>query len=381
MKWKSLPVLALAAAVALALAAPAGAQILFDAQLSGEAEVPPNLDVETFGSCVGVLSGFPTPDPSFTVACDHNVEDAVMAHIHIGPPGVAGPIVFPFPDPLDIDATWDLTLDEAIRLLAGGYYVNVHSPAFPAGEIRGQLLPRQASADVEVVSFPLSGAQEVPPVATDDSGVCVATFDLAGLPEQGDLDIYCTHDVANPVAAHIHNGAPGVAGPIVIPFDDPTSPIVAEDVFLNPALAEALREGNLYVNVHTAANPNGHIRGQIVGCFASPTTLCLANGRFAVEVDFQTELGGGAAGDGVAVRETDNTGLFWFFEPTNLELLVKVLEACPVNGFRWVFFAGTTNVGFDLTVTDTVTGDSETYSNPDMTPAAPVLDTAAFECE
>lgn len=383
MKWKSLPLLALAAIATLALAAPAGAQILFDAQLSGEAEAPP-VPTDAFGACVGVLSDFPD-DPSFAIGCEHNVDDAIMAHIHVGPIGVSGPIVFPFVDPLDIHATWDLSVEEAIQLLAGQYYVNVHSPAFPAGEIRGQLLPKQSSESVRTITFPLTGDQEVPPVVTDDSGVCVVVFEqtVFGIDAEGVLDVYCAHDVDNPTAAHIHDSPRGVAGPIVIPFDDPRSPIVAEDLDLDVSLVSALFEGDLYVNVHTAENPPGHIRGQIDGCFSSPTTLCLANDRFAVAVGWATELpdGSNAGGDGVGVRETDNSGMFWFFEPSNLEILIKVLDACPVNGFRWVFLAGTTDVGHVVEVRDTVTGQVREYPNTDKEVTTPVLDTTAFACE
>lgn len=380
MKWKSPPFLAVAvlAVAALALAAPASGQILFDAQLTGFAEVPP-VNTTAFGSCTGVLTGFPDPDPSFHITCEHNVVDATMAHIHIGEPGVAGGIEFGLGDPDDIDETWDLSLDQAIRLLAGGYYVNVHSPTHPAGEIRGQLTARQTSAGgVETITFALTGDQETPPVATDASGVCVATIERAGLPEQGVMDLYCTHNVDDATLAHIHRGAVGVAGPPVIDLD-PTSPIVAEDIFLSPALADDLREGLLYVNVHSPEFPAGEIRGQITGCFGSTTVLCLANGRFAVQVDWETDLGGGGSGQGVAVEETDNTGMFWFFEPSNLEIMIKVLDGCVVNDHFWVFFAGLTNVGFDLRVTDTVSGEVRIYSNADETPVNPVLDTAAFD--
>jgi hypothetical protein len=369
--------LAALAVLALALAAPASGQILFEAQLTGFAEVPP-VATTAFGSCTGVLTGFPE-DPSFHIACDHNVANAMAAHIHPGFPGEENPPTFGFPDPNDIDDTWNLSVDEAIRLLGGGYYVNVHTPANPDGEIRGQLQARQGTtAGVETLVFALTGDQEVPPVDSEHSGVCVAVVERAGLPEQGTLDLYCTHDVDDANLAHIHTGAVGVAGPPVVTLDH-TSPIIEEDIVLTPQLASDLREGLLYVNVHTPANPGGEIRGQLTGCFSSTTVLCLANGRFAVEVDFDTVLGGGGSGQGVAVPETDNTGMFWFFEPSNLEIMIKVLDACPVNDRFWVFFAGLTNVGFDLTVTDTVSGEVNVYSNADETPVNPVLDTDAFD--
>lgn len=374
--------IAVLAVLALALGMPASGQILFDAQLSGASEVPP-VATAASGSCTGVLTGFPGgDDPSFHITCQHNVADATMAHIHLGVPGEENPPTFDLGDPDNIDETWDnLSVDQAIRLLSGGYYVNVHSPTFPDGEIRGQLEARQTTTEgVEVLTFALTGDEEVPPVDTDRSGRCVAFIELDGLPEQGTLDIYCTHNVDDAIAAHIHSGEPGVAGGIVHPFDDPSSPIIDENILLTPQLASDLRQGLLYVNVHSPAHPGGEIRGQLTGCFASTTVLCLENGRFAVEVDWATEQGGGGSGQGRAVTETDNTGMFWFFEPSNLEIMIKVLDACvePFNRY-WVFFAGLTNVGFELTVTDTVTGETNVYTNADQTVVEPVLDTDAFD--
>jgi hypothetical protein len=379
-KFPSLLAVAVLAAAALAFAAPAGAQIIFEAQLSGAAEVPPNPDSPFFGSCTGTLSGFPDGDPMFELSCSHNVVDPTLAHIHIGPPGVAGPPVVTL-DPNDIDATWDLTLDEAIRLLGGGYYVNVHTVANPPGEIRGQLEARQSNvAGVEVLRFDLSGDQEVPPVATDASGSCVAFIERAGEPEEGTLDLYCTHDVPDATMAHIHSGAVGEDGPVVVNLGNPNSPIVVEDIVLDEVLAGDLRDGLLYVNVHTPANPGGEIRGQLTGCFESPFVLCLANDRFAVTVDWATEQGGGGSGQGVAVSETDNTGMFWFFEPSNLELMVKVLDGCVVNDHFWVFFAGLTNVEYTLTVTDTVSGNEKVYPiEGGGAGEPPVLDNIAFD--
>lgn len=382
MKSKLSPAFALVLAVAAAVvvAAPAGAQILFDAQLSGANEVPSTPSTAS-GSCTGVLTGFggPAADPEFHLSCEHNVLDATLAHIHIGFAGQVGPPVVTL-DVNDIDAVWDLSVDEAIRLLAGGYYVNVHSPTFPAGEIRGQLRPRQTNQlDVEVLRFDLSGDQMVPEVATDSTGHCVAFFELDGLPEQGTVDLYCTHDVVGATEIVVVDADSGEEGEVIANLGDATSPIVIEDLTLNSALTQALRSGELALVIRSTTNPDGEIRGQLTGCFESETVLCLANDRFAVTVDWRTEQGGGGAGVGHAVSETDNTGMFWFFEPSNLELMIKVLDACPVNGHFWVFFAGLTNVGYDVRVTDTVTGETNVYSNEDETTALPVLDTAAFD--
>ena len=61
-------------------------------------------------------------------------------------------------------------------------------------------------------------------------------------------------------------------------------------------------------------------------------------------------------------------------------MIVKVLEACGVNGYRWVFASGLTNVQVNLTVTDVVTGTTNTYRNPQSTAFQAVQDTKAFSC-
>jgi ELWxxDGT repeat protein len=97
-------------------------------------------------------------------------------------------------------------------------------------------------------------------------------------------------------------------------------------------------------------------------CVAGDTTLCLGGTRFALEVswrDFE-----GRTGVGRAQPLTADTGTFWFFDPANLELIVKVLDARAVNGYYWVFYGALSNVEYDLTVTDTETGASRTYHNP-----------------
>ena len=77
---------------------------------------------------------------------------------------------------------------------------------------------------------------------------------------------------------------------------------------------------------------------------------------------------------------TSDSGYFWFFNPANIEVVVKVLNACTQAPPRyWVFAAGLTNVEVTLQVTDTQAGGSpKTYVNPLGTPFAPIQDTGAF---
>jgi hypothetical protein len=104
--------------------------------------------------------------------------------------------------------------------------------------------------------------------------------------------------------------------------------------------------------------------------------LCLNQGRFQVELEFSTP--GGGAGAGRPATLTDDTGTFWFFEEANVEAVVKVLDACAIGDRFWVFAAGLTDVAATLTVTDTITGATRTYDNPQSTPFRPVIDTDAF---
>lgn len=105
-------------------------------------------------------------------------------------------------------------------------------------------------------------------------------------------------------------------------------------------------------------------------------TLCLgSDNRFKVDVEWRTAS---ASGSAVPLASGQDTGTFYFFSPTSEEMLVKVLDGCDVNNHYWIFFGGATDVGFDLTVTDTATGQGRSYSNPLGTASPAVTDTTAF---
>ncbi len=111
-------------------------------------------------------------------------------------------------------------------------------------------------------------------------------------------------------------------------------------------------------------------------CAPSPTTLCLNDSRFEVEVSWRDSRG--RTGVGQAKSITPDTGYFWFFAEANIELVIKVLDARSINQKYWVFFGALTSVEFDLTVTDTTTGAVKRYHN-DLGNFASVGDTGAFE--
>lgn len=114
-------------------------------------------------------------------------------------------------------------------------------------------------------------------------------------------------------------------------------------------------------------------------CVEDAETLCLNDGRFRVRATFATAAG--ASGDAQAVQLTDDSGYLTFFDPANVELVVKVLDACGLPGFEnfWVFATGLTNVEVVITVEDTDSSVLRTYRNDLNQAFEPILDTNHFQ--
>jgi hypothetical protein len=126
----------------------------------------------------------------------------------------------------------------------------------------------------------------------------------------------------------------------------------------------------------TADDPTTIGPAGALACTTDDGTLCLNGQRFKVTATF--DAGGGNAGAAHAVTLTADTGYFWFFNSSNVEVVVKVLNGCGSGGHYWVFAAGLTNVETVLTVTDTRTRAMKSYTNPPNTTFAPIQDTSAF---
>lgn len=149
---------------------------------------------------------------------------------------------------------------------------------------------------------------------------------------------------------------------------------------LSPETTYAFR-----VRASNAAGDSGYTNEAIITtpsqptpppCLPSSTNFCLAGGRFKVEAIWQTP--DGVTGAAHVVKLTDDSGYLWFFSPSNVEAIVKVLNACALNGRFWFFAGGLTNVKTVITVTDSQNGAVKTYTNPQGTAFAPVQDTSAF---
>jgi len=199
-------------------------------------------------------------------ALTEGVSDATAAHIHTGRIGTNGDVLAALEQSSDNMNLWQTPENTMINedifavLASGGHYVNVHTPANPSGELRGQIL----TDNYVFVTFPLTGEQEVPAVTTDASG------DGYALVNTNDYSVelqVLTSGVSDATAAHIHTGVAGENGPVLAPLvqdsDDMNRWMSSTGLMIDADIFSVLASGGHYVNIHTPANPSGEIRGQI----------------------------------------------------------------------------------------------------------------------
>jgi hypothetical protein len=229
---------------------------VFAVQMSPAQEVPPPASTATG---TGLLTLNPATR-TFVARVTVSGMVANAAHIHIGAPGVNGPIVFPLSETAAGSGVWvsaaGATLTEAqlASLRAGDLYFNAHSVAFPNGEIRGQIARHVGLAT-------LTGAQEVPPTPSPATGAGILVIDPTTRAATGNITV---SGMAT-TAAHVHLGAVGVNGPISVPLTLASGNVwaVPANTRLSAEQFLAYKQGNLYYNAHSTLFPNGEIRGQI----------------------------------------------------------------------------------------------------------------------
>ena len=278
-----IPKLTLFAALTLALAlmAPFGevqanehGPDAFMATLEGGQEVPP---VDTAAGGTGALTLNAAQD---ALAYDITVNVAQLsfpmtaAHFHNAPTGEAGGVVrtLTFVNGT-ATGTWTSSDDQPFtsetlaQLLAGNLYINVHTAANPGGELRGQVLPH-ATPGTPYMAV-IDGAQEVPSVTTDANGTGALILNAVQTELEYDITVD-TAQLTGPItAAHFHNAAVGEAGGVVrtLTFVNGTATgtwTSSDDQPFTSEMLAQLLAGNLYINVHTAANPGGELRGQVL---------------------------------------------------------------------------------------------------------------------
>ena len=148
-----------------------------------------------------------------------------------------------------------------------------------------------------------------------------------------------------------------------------------------PMGAQSARLG-LNVQASAAALADVHFDNafvyQGIRCAATPTVACLNEGRFRFVARWETPDGvwGSALVKPFAVAS--DSAYATFFSPSNVELVVKVLNGCGLNERFWVFASGLTNVEAVLSVKDTFHGTEWSRINSQNKTFQPILDTAAF---
>ena len=241
------------------------------ATLTGEAEEPRGDPVATGTATIRLRRG--QGQVCFILAVNNLGVAGVGAHIHRGAVGTAGGIVVGLraTNALGgargcVSARRDVVRD--ILRNPSAYYVNIHTQAFPAGAVRGQL---GTQADVgRTISTQLTGAAECNTAGQcglgdpDGSGTAIVRFRR----EAGQVCFRITvSNIQLPaVGAHIHRGGRTTAGPIVVGFTNPdaagtssgcttATQALIDEILANPA--------NFYVNVHSRDFPAGAVRGQL----------------------------------------------------------------------------------------------------------------------
>jgi CHRD domain len=211
---------------------------LVNATLSGASEVPA-VTTTARGTATGNYS---TASKILNLTVTYDGMTPTAWHIHNAATGTNGPVVFnfgtAFSTPFTYATPFGLAADQETNLLAGNNYVNIHSTRNPGGEIRGQLAVTQSGAQGTITG-------------KYNNSTKVLTLQISY------LNII-------PTMWHIHKGAAGTSGPVVFDLGNVTpSPLNFSTPPLTAVQEADLKSGLYYVNIHSAAVPNGEIRGQL----------------------------------------------------------------------------------------------------------------------
>jgi hypothetical protein len=247
--------------------------------------------------------------------------------------------------------------------------------------------PARTTPDDATVNFPTTAVGQT---STFCEGLCYTLNTSPPFTCDGSGPETLDHNVSPPfLANHYVKGAksPTCTGtPVTLPTNLSSGQVLWFDINFSPT------HDGTFNDTLTITGFNFFLSGSTgssgTACTPNATTLCIdqnpGDGRFMIQVTYHTVQGGGLSGSGNAIALSSlgvtEGGLFWFFGASNPEMLIKVLDGCAVTQHFWVFYAATTNVGFTVTVTDTLTGHQAVYHNADLNAAPPKQDTSALAC-
>ena len=234
-------------------------QVAFDAYATGDNEVP-----ATTSTGKALAIGWMSPElDSMNYLAIYDGIVPTNAHFHTGLAGANGAVIYTFTTLAGVNGYMGrvgIKPDTLSKILRGGIYLNLHTAANPNGEIRGQSF----TSVREGLVANLCGKQEVPTVNGTAIGVGMLSIDRNKT--NGHAELLTTGLTSNAISGHIHLGAKGVAGGVYVNLGVTGASgngAAGEFQIARTTLADSLINGLSYYNVHTAANPNGEIRGQI----------------------------------------------------------------------------------------------------------------------
>jgi hypothetical protein len=228
----------------------------YDANLTGGQVTPAAVLTSATGKAKFLLQ----PD-MVTLAYDitQSVANATGVNIHIGAAGENGTVTHPLtPVSGHMTGTITLTSDEQNALALDQLYVEVQSGQNQSGEIRGQLVPPGA----EIFVANATGAQQVPPVtsAYTAHGAFVMTWDSTS--GMGTL-VYHVATSAVPTDVRLHRAIGALNGPVAYDLQ-PTGAVMDGSQGITGSDNTDVESGHFYLNIVTAANQAGELRGQVI---------------------------------------------------------------------------------------------------------------------
>jgi len=230
---------------------------------------------------------------------------ATAMHIHYGAADQNGGVAIPLVAVGSMITGGGLMPNDSSyrKLLAGEMYYNIHTSAHPGGELRGQLMgstfyPFWAQID---------GSQEAPPITSTGEGFFLLRYNSMERTIEYGSQIVGLTDVTG---AHIHGGAIGQSGGVMIPISYSATGYVNTDeaVTVVDSVVRRLCTMEAYANVHTSANPGGEIRGQILPAYDATAIAFLDGGQ---EAPSNTSNGTGVGAVMFPTDESDSQEMYF----------------------------------------------------------------------
>ncbi len=261
------------------------------------------------------------------------------AHIHYAAPGMDGPVILDLSSLIDgnrISGVVMVTPGLVDSLMSGNAYINVHTSSNPGGEIRGQI------NNLPVLGFDaVMDADQETGVVILTNGRGVAHFHLSNTFDTLHFYVQLSGLTGPVMGAHLHAADPGMDGNVVLDLTNYVNGNIITGIVVGANLTEqvivGMVTGGLYLNVHTAMNMNGEVRGQVYRYLREGYVMELNGAQQTGMVSTS------AAGIGFASVDRDQSNLYY-------SVTVNGLSGA-LNGahFHQAARGADGNVVFDLT--------------------------------